>query len=164
MPKAFYIAAQPRSRTAWLSNTLTGKDTFCFHEGIHHNGKIPSREEKYVGTAEVNPFLVPEDSDKIVIIHRDLADVFISCKKHFILPLGMDRREFDKALFKILVESEERLNNLSGLHIPYVDIDEYIYEIWFYLFPDVTPDRDRIEQCKQTNISIIERDLMILGV
>ena len=149
----FFIAGLPRSRTAWLANLLTTKDSFCFHEVIGRTGMLPERTDKYVGSAETCSYLIPEGS-KTVIIHRSVDDCMASMAKSF----DITNAELDLLRAAFEVESVA-LYKLSGLHIDFEDIDDNIEHIWKYLLPSIPVDLDRVAEMKRVNVSLNTRIL-----
>lgn len=156
--KNFYIAALPRSRTAWLSTMFCTKDSFCFHEAFSRFGEIPLRTERYVGTSETCIDLIPKDG-RTLIVHRDITDCFNSALSSFEVPMGIDRDEYKKVLLDTLIMTNKGLDKIEGLHVNFEDIDNRIVEIWRYLIPGVALDKHRLNEMSNFNVQIIETDL-----
>ena len=157
----FYIAALPRSRTAWLSNLLCTPKSFCFHEALARYGEIPRRGEIYLGSAETCVDLIPtEKSPRIVSIHRNIGESYESLISQFQIPKGISKRIYERELLKVLKINANYLNKMKGLHINFHEIDDRIEEIWEHLLPDVPVDTGRIKEMQRLNIQLEETDLV----
>ena len=157
----FYIAALPRSRTAWLSNLFCGRQSFCFHEALARFGSLPDRPEKYVGSAETCVDLIPKGA-RVLLIHRSAEECLESVRNSFTLPPNID---LDEGLFQAKIEKdfrriEKELHQMEGFHIDFYDIDDRLDEIWKYLLPSAPVDHDRINEQTRQHIQLFETDIM----
>lgn len=162
----FFITGFPRSRTAWLANFFTHKDSYCFHELSKEGGnvyelvsKLHSRPEPIVGTSDCAfPFyykdilqLLPES--KIVIVERDVEDV----KKSLAKFVGAWNDELEE----IITTSNKKLNELTDDHdcifIGYEELEEekVLKSLYYQLGMD-NWDHERWKQLDQTNVQLIK--------
>ncbi len=87
----FFILGLPRSRTAWLSVLLTGRDSFCFHEGTGafpdfaaYAAALRARPEAYAGDSNpalaehVDAILAEFPDARFAVIRRDPAEALES--------------------------------------------------------------------------------------
>lgn len=150
----FYIAALPRSRTAWLSAWLCNGTSFCFHEILHRNeGVFPVRPELYVGTAETRLELIPEGCPR-VIVHRPVMECYDSLMTNFEVPEGVSFTAYSKLALRVLKDYNNKLDDMTGLHIAFDDIDDSLWKIHRYLMPNEPIDQDRIDEMQRLNIQI----------
>ena len=154
----FFIAALPRSRTAWLANLFCNQDSFCYHEALSRFSVLPELDTKFVGSAETNIDLIPEGY-RTLIVHRDVDDCFDSLTSSFEPPEGVDFEEYTHTLYGMLLDNAERLTYMKGLHVAFNDIDTRLEEIWDYLLPDTYIDINRIDEMTRVNIQVFETDL-----
>ena len=158
--KNFFIAALPRSRTAWLANLFCNQDSFCYHESLFRFGfgTLPDLDTKFVGSAETNIDLIPEGY-RTLIVHRDHDECYDSLLSSFEPPENVNFEEYKQALYGMLLDNSETLDSMEGLHVDFNDIDDKIEEIWSYLLPDTYIDTNRIDEMTRVNIQVFETDL-----
>jgi len=154
----FFIAALPRSRTAWLANLLCTADSFCYHEAISRFGFLPELDHKYVGSAETNLDVIPS-GHRTLIIHRDLDECHKSLMNSFELPNMVIFEDYERTSYEVMGEQAERLKKVDGMHVDFKDIDSKVEDIWSYLLPDTYIDINRIEEMLRVNIQVFETDL-----
>ena len=157
--KNFFIAALPRSRTAWLANLFCNQDSFCYHESMSRFSALPELDNKFVGSAETDIDLIPEGY-RTLIVHRDVDECFDSLIRSFEPPKEVDFEEYTKRLYSMLLDNAEKLTYMKGLHVAFNDIDTRLEEIWSYLLPDTYIDMNRIDEMTRVNIQVFETDLM----
>jgi len=159
----FFITGLPRSRTAWLSNFFTYKDSYCFHELINYGSNymelhhvMANRAESYIGTADCGvPFYFDDivqlsELWRLAIVERDPIDVFNSLTAFFGTLNDEQKKFFDMSLEKL-----EILKNRYDPHIiKYEDLDNIteIEHLWYHLIPGLHFDPDRYTMINRMNI------------
>ena len=96
MKGTFFIASQPRSRTAWLANFFTTGSSYCYHEALKSCPTVLELQKAfeetpadYVGNSDSGlPFYIDEvmsafPEAKLVVIERDPAEVLRSLQKAY---------------------------------------------------------------------------------
>lgn len=130
----FVVTGLPRCRTAWWAAYLTTDKVFCYHEADYMNSdwKIPY---KYKGNSEAgvtDTFLEEFNPQKMVIVHRDVDEVYRSLEI-----IGQPVRP------GFLEELEKRNEKLDGLHVDFYNID--LDEVHTYLeIPGYCPHRAKL--------------------
>lgn len=160
----FFITGLPRSRTAWLSNLLTYRNSFCYHELARHGGnardlikKMETRTERFVGTADSSfPIyhksileLVPES--KIVVIDRNINDV----KNSLCEFLGGWSDELDETVEKTGKALYELTRHYDCKIIGFNDLEDTltVKSIVDYISPNDW-DVDRFTQLDRMNVGL----------
>lgn len=163
----YFITGFPRSRTAWLANFFTYKDSYCYHE-LSRQGrnvynliaKMNLRKESNIGTSDCGfPFYYKDilkllPNSKIVIIRRDIEEVKDSLSEF----VG----EWNEKLNITINNTNKKLNELNDKYdckmISYKSLeDQYIImELWKYLIPEIEWDEERFQQLNETKVSIIK--------
>ena len=130
----FVITGLPRCRTAWWAAYLTQGDVFCFHEASYMDAdyRIPFKHKGNSEAGVPDTFLESFDPQKIVIVHRDIDEVYRSLEI-----IGQPVRP------GYLEELEERNTKLEGLHVDFYNID--LDEVHTYLeLPGYSPERAKL--------------------
>lgn len=144
----FFITGYPRSRTAWLANFLTYKDSFCFHDGMEYCEFDPSKLPKFLES--VRERYIGNSDSSILYFHKEIYKEFPLAK--FVLI----EREFDSALdslesvfgpgpelryvMRIAREKmEEFKRDIKPLTIKFEDLEKMnvCKELWEYCIPDI---------------------------
>ena len=169
----FFITGFPRSRTAWLANLFTYKDSFCFHEASKFGGnvydiaaKITSRKEKFVGNSDCGTLFYYKDlikllpDSKIVIVERDINDV----KKSLYKFLGMWNDELETILYKTNKHIIDIQDNHETIDIEFEELEGEgnVEEVWRQVV-DIEWDHDRWLQLNDTKVELI-KEKWITGV
>ena len=155
----FLITGLPRSRTAWLANLLTTRETLCHHEGlIEARNKSEYEAMLYSDTATVgdaNTILalpcyseVLELTTKVVVIHRKIEEVIRSSE--VFLGASLEGK------VQVFEEQSYRLGKIRGLHINFEDINQRIQEIWEYCTPEPF-SRVRTNKLMQLNVQTMNK-------
>ena len=162
----FFITGLPRSRTAWLANLFTYKNSFCFHE-ISRIGSDPylmmqkmrSRREDHVGSADqMAPYYVDfmvdrTDNMRLIVINRDKEEV----KDSLASWIGERNTEINRRVDAL----DKKLKTMMDRHphklVNYEDLDdpEVIKSMWYYCLPSVTFDEDRYKMLQEFNVQLI---------
>lgn len=110
----FLVTGLPRCRTAWFAAYLTEGDTICFHEAYHNNVdlQVPFKNKGNSEPSVPQKWIDEFEPQKIVIVHRDLGDVYRSLKQMGIAPS-----------VQWLQDLEARNQEMDGLHVDYHNID-----------------------------------------
>jgi len=160
--QTFFITGLPRTRTAWLANLLTYQSSFCFHEAFKlHNidSYVKTLNEltyRYVGDSDCSLPLIINDlmdiypESKIVIIERDINDVYNSLTKLFVC----DNTKLMSILSVALGLIEELKQNHPCLVVRFNDINEQIKTIWEYCIPSIKFNHERHEMLKSLTVTI----------
>jgi hypothetical protein len=137
----FFITGLPRSRTKWFSEYFTGlKNVYCYHEALngceskdHFDIRMRAPFAKHVGNSD-SGLMITDFQQRFmaptVIIERDLDEVAESLSKQFgalLFEEGEGRKHLEK--------NKAQLDRLTGLRIPFDEIDERLQEIHEYLVP-----------------------------
>ena len=119
----FFIFATPRSRSAWLSVFLTGKDSFCYHELTVEDGwkNTPTlRDEKVVGAVDTLASLYPDT-------------VYAAFPKASFFTLERDRNEINASIKKLGFDLDARqivLPKHNRIYFDKLNDVGYLAEIW----------------------------------
>ncbi len=136
----FLIVGLPRSRTAWFSAYFSACGYLCIHETIKYCDSLEDYKNLinlYGCDSSSAGMLCPEIFDRIVIIERDISEVFES--------LLYQSDQYDKKkLLNVLITLKEKMDLMIGLRIPYNDINNRLQEIHEYCVP--TPFNHLISQ------------------
>lgn len=133
----FFIAALPRSRTAWLANMLTTETSICFHEGIRRCSNL----EEYIKLLDGQvPNNVGDSSSALVLNWRELAGRYPQAKwvvirRPFEDVLKSGRRAFPQFVISrtVLKEAQTCLLQLEfqlkPLVVEYDDVNDRLNDI-----------------------------------
>lgn len=167
----FFITGQPRSRTAWLANFFTTKDSYCFHEAIK---RCPTPQDtralfatvqksagvRFIGNSDsCIPFIVDElisefPKAKLAVIERKREDVIRSFKKTF------SQVSHDDAVM-IVEKTQLALDRLKGKYNPLVvgfeelESEKVMHELWSYCLPHIPFDAERWRMLDGFKVEII---------
>lgn len=158
--KHFFITGLPRSRTNWFSayfSSLPG--VYCAHElmnGCRSRAELGMRlrslNADYSGNSDsglmYSNFQQEFMGSPTVIIERDIEDVYFSLGQMFGPRLVEDSSQLDR-----LKDQQDKLSKLSGLRIPYEEINNRIQEIHEHLV-GVPFDQGHAEQFINKNIQV----------
>lgn len=159
----FFITGFPRSRSAWLANFLTYKDSFCFHDGIQHCWPDPTKmkelfghiHEKYVGNSDSGiPFYIDQILEdfpdaKFAIVKRDINDVEASLSRI----MGFDTRPLLNLCEEQLAKMEEKVKPLV-VAFDELNTVEGCEKVWKHCLPDIPFDYMRWEMLKDLKVEI----------
>jgi len=127
----FFVAALPRSRTAWLSCFLAQSGRSCLHDGFNgcHNMtdyvlKLGDGGDSSTGLTLIDINAMFPGSPVVIIDKTD--DEFEKCVKWCDKTYNMNSRES-------LMNQRESLEYIDGLRINQSDIDDRLEEIFTYL-------------------------------
>lgn len=172
MDNNFFIVGLPRTRTSWVSNFLTYKTSFCFHEAIRLCYKIDdmsllfeSIDEPNVGDADCRIIEFEDDfrrmfpSAKWVYIKRDIKEVIHSLEKRFEFKESYRDTDFCKNLQKKYDIFEKKYSPLTFKfdELNTVDVCE---AIWDYCIPDSRFNYKRWLQLDVLRIDPEEKKMM----
>lgn len=160
--KTFFITGLPRSRTAWLANFLTFKDSFCFHDGMQYCSPemglkmlFEHRQEKHVGNSDSSiPFYIDKIPEvfpdaKFVIVKRDFNDVEASLNK----VMGFDSAPLLRLCNEYLTMMEKKVECLT-VTFDELNTIEGCNKVWKHCLPDIPFDYMRWEMLKDLKIEI----------
>lgn len=125
---SFIIIGLPRSRTAWFSAYFSACGHPCIHEGIKYCKKVSEYSglmKSYEGDSTCAGALHDTDADKVVIINRDVNEVFMSLMES---DVNFDIVELGNQLNTI----KSKMSNIDGLIVNYNDINNRLQEIHEY--------------------------------
>lgn len=164
----FFITGFPRSRSAWLANFLTYKDSFCFHDAIQHCWADPKKlrelfnevPERYVGNSDsgiafyIDSILENFPDSKFVIVKRDFADVEASLSKI----MGFNTEPLLRLCQEHLAKMEEKV---SPLIVTFDELNtvEGCEKVWAYCLPDIPFNRKRWEILKDLKVEITQNHI-----
>lgn len=119
----------PRSRTAWLANFMTYEGHYCAHDGLNGYRSLEEYKSSFSDfSGDSNTGLALFDFEhlftdfKIVIIDNDIDSVVAFTKTHY----GSDITE-------VMNRLKLRLDGLTGLHVPFAEINNRLEAIWDHL-------------------------------
>lgn len=167
----FFITGQPRSRTAWLANLFTYKDSHCFHDAIKRCATPREMKDlfektqkstgvRYVGNSDSGiPFIMDEllaefPGAKLVVIERKQEDVVRSFKRTF--PQMKDQDVVD-----VIGKTQLALDRAKKKYDPLViDFEELtrentVRQLWSYCLPEIPFDRERWNMLDGFRVEII---------
>lgn len=119
----FFIFSTPRSRSAWLSIFLTGKNSFCYHEltiELGWGNIANSREEKVVGAIDTAASLYPD------IIYNAFPNARF-------FTLDRDRDEVNDSIRRLGFDLDAKqitLPNHNRIYFDKLSDIGYLAEIW----------------------------------
>lgn len=158
----FYITGLPRTRTAWLANWFTHKNSYCFHE-LSKYGKdfyelqrvVKSRTEMFIGTADSGFPLYHQQflqyvPGKIVVIERDPKEVMDSYKEDFGSEMTIELVD------QLLNELELIKAKKNPLVMQYEDLDDIqkLKSLWNYCAPTIKMDEDRTKMLMELTVKV----------
>lgn len=168
----FFITGFPRSRTAWLANFLTYKDSFCFHDLSMDRATIQDMKDtlhslgfcRYAGNSDSALFLYPQDmkalfpDSQYVLIKRDVNEVLASSRKLF--PVN-EKWLLDVAYPK-LIEFER---DFKPLVVKYEDLKdvETCLKIWEHCIPTVPFNFTRWSMLDRLKVEINDKEVKKIG-
>ena len=149
-----FIAGLPRSRTAWLSVFMSQSDVYFYHEAINGCHSIKEYEDKIKGFGDSSTGLVLLGLNlirdyKVVIINKTDEQIE-QCIEWCDHTYGMNSRDF-------ILDTNEKLKKLNGLHVNQVDIDDRLKEIWQYLVD--TPWDDKYLNLTKFDIKVKSNEI-----
>lgn len=161
--KNFLILGLPRSRTAWLANFLTYKNSFCYHDLLAYCKDEQELKNKmnlfgydFIGTADTAGFLLPKHDlfkhAPKVIIHRDSDDVIKSLENFL-------NASVSKKWIRYI---DEQLNKVKGLHVNYSEINNNLEKIWHHCL-NVPYNHERAKLLSNFNVVINDVELQGAG-
>ncbi|MEO8482175.1 MAG: hypothetical protein ABI634_08200 [Acidobacteriota bacterium] len=172
----FLIAGQPRTRTAWLANFLTYKDSYCFHEAIKacatpqdmralFEAVQNSSGVRFVGDSDSGiPFIVDGLMDefpeaKLVVIERNLQDVVRSFKRAF----SAD----DASAALVVKKTQLALERLKKKHVPLVigfkelASEATVRQLWSHCLPNVPFAQQRWKMLDGFKVEVIAENYLV---
>ncbi len=148
----YFIAALPRSRTAWLAEFMTHGESYCFHEAMANcstHAEVMNKLSgyKHVGNSDSGLMFFPikkyYPDSPVLIVERDLDEICDSLEK-----IGL----FNDNAYRFLVECKRLLDKMDGRR---VDFHAMNYkEIWEYLVGDGY-DSERADRLDKINVQHI---------
>jgi len=149
---SFLILGLPRSRTAWLANFMSYDGYCCHHEGSNNCYTLEEYKAKLGPcTGDANTGLILIDikkhfpTSKIVIIDSTIDEA-----------VGYGQKTYKANFTKGLYEMKLKLDTLEGLHIPLIELDDYLEVIWDYITSGVPFNPQRTELLKRLDIKVKE--------
>ena len=149
----FFITGLPRSRTAWLANFLTYRESFCYHEAIRDVNSLDDLKKllsnpkyKYMGSSDSSLPLFAEKvmnmfpDSKLVVVERDIVKVKKSLNKLF-----SEHDEIHNMLKMNMNALGKLKSKYSHLLIQYESLDDVnvCKELWEYCLPDIEFNYER---------------------
>jgi hypothetical protein len=163
----FFITGLPRTRSSWLSNFFTYKDSFCFHEAIHLCHSIgdmkplfESVKEPHVGDSDAWLLFYQENimemfpDAKWVLIKRDFVSSFEALKNRY-----KTEPSFDLEALSILKHKLDMFeSDYSPLVIQYETLNDVdiCKRVWNYCLPDIPFNLARWHQLDVLKIDPME--------
>jgi len=153
--KRFFIAALPRSRTAWLSQLFSTGEVSCLHDGLNtypnrvRLSQAMSGGKAFYGNADTGLMYTKFQEwfdAPTVIIRRDPREVIDSLFRVFGEHPG---------LVPLVLDMDEQLDRVEGLVIPFEEINDRLPEIWSHCV-DTDYDSLRGENMKKMKIETLD--------
>jgi len=145
----FFILGLPRSRTAWLANFMTYRQTFCYHEGLNGCYTIDDFKQKLglnKGDSSTGAVLLDLDHHfpdaKKVIIESDIERSIQYSQEMY----GNTHEDW-------LLHIQSRLYLTEGMRVNVNDIFDKLKDIWEYL-TESKYDKSRGDMLKKLNIQV----------
>lgn len=158
--------ALPRSRTAWLANLLTTRNSFCYHEGMVGCKDVEDLKQKLrdtpydtVGISDtgiglfINRLMGILPEVKLIYIERDPDECYKSVRE-----LGI---YIERDLFHAQAEHMQKaVSNYKSLHLHYHELDdrEAIQELFDYV--DIEFDENRYNLLKDLRVETVMANLI----
>ena|SRR5579885_3211733 len=168
---AFFIAGQPRSRTAWLANFFTSQDSYCFHEAIKPCATPRQMRElfaavqksmgvRFVGNSDSGIAFVMDDviaefpEARLAVIERNLDDVLRSFKKTF--PQLSDE-DATMVVEKTQLALDRMKEKYHPLVIGFEDLagESAVRRLWSHCLQDTAFNRERWKMLDGFKVEII---------
>ncbi len=157
----FYTIGLPRSRSLWLSFSLSGADSVCMHEALTPFGfdRLPTGEYKYIGSCDTNPLNNVTRDGKAIKIIRPIGDVTDSILKALDNPFSKDFRRFVE---KWIEKSSIALGEISAKEYDYSSLNDIdcMVEIQQLLKPTEEIDYQRLCKMLDTRVMTKNRNLI----
>lgn len=129
----FMIIGLPRSGTTWVANFFCTERSLCFHDPLYTThyedwdtelrAKSPEGAEVGISCTGIWRWAdwVNDHPAKKLILHRDLGEI--------------EKSMADIGLPGLEPGSEEKLNSIIGLHVPWTDLfdEAQMFLIWHHL-------------------------------
>jgi len=128
---SYFVAALPRSRTAWLSVFLSQSGIHCFHDGMNRCNSLAEYSEKIDGCGDSSTGVFMFGLNKmypdapVVIIDKN-DEEFERCVSWCNETYGVDSRAE-------ILRQRETLSKVKGLRVNQSDIDLRMQEIFEHL-------------------------------
>lgn len=163
----FFITGLPRSRTAWISNLFSHRNSYCYHELIRHADSIKEmaqllkqRPETFVGTCDSTfPFYADQmiqeiPACKIVIVEREPHEVFDSLLEAFGREHATQLGELVDMTLEAIEVLKKRYHTTS---IPFEEMNDHatVMMMWESLVGRDTFDMERFHHLNMFNMEII---------
>ena len=171
----FFVTGLPRSRTAWLANFFTWRESFCLHDAMakglncravidqllalnyHHAG---DSDPALVFIAKELQRLLPEA--RWLIVTRPKDEAMDSFARHFGArpypgaPTGKRLRDVYDAWDAKLGETRALLRGGSYLEVPFEDLESKLVleECWRFLVPGVRWDAARCDLLQRLQVNV----------
>lgn len=148
MKNNFFIIGLPRTRTSWLANLFTYKDSFCYHEALKFCKTIKDfelllnhHEENNVGNSDCSMISYFDEiikcfpNAKYVLIERKPSEVVESLLDFQLMD---DYEKTESWIEELVYKIKEIKSNNSILCVNYNDLNELetCRELWEYLIPN----------------------------
>jgi hypothetical protein len=170
MRKPFFITGYPRSRTAWLANLLTYKNTFCWHEALLRfrgptafQRAAAKRPEVHVGTADSSLGTCAEALLRLypkapwVLIVRDRSEVIESLKGTPVPAILGESLEdvLDQFMVALQPVADHSNTMIVGYHA--LEEEAVVREIMAHCAPSVPWDRERWLMLDRLRVELHDR-------
>lgn len=152
---SYFIIGLPRSRTAWLSMFMSQSNTYCYHDGFNGCNNLGEYWSKVEGCGDSSTGLMLVDINKlkpnspIVVIDKNEAELK-RCIEFCSEVCGQDSES-------AILELNEKLKKINGLHIQQSEINSNLKRIWKHLVKDDW--KTRHENMINFNIQIIDLNI-----
>lgn len=169
----FYITGLPRSRTAWLANLMTNKDSFCFHEPVKYVQQSTQEIEEYLDEKTMdyrytgvcdssipfyndNSFINPDEP--LLVVVRPIEEVIESMKKLNGQSLSHNIQLANKASDNLEKFTEYHTNKM---YVNSEDLDNpsTVESVMRFLTPDADIDTDRINELVNVKVEYLYEKL-----
>lgn len=151
----YFVAALPRSRTAWLSTFLSQSGIHCFHDGMNGCSSFDDYTDKVYGCGDSSTGLHLFEIEKIypnapiVIIEKNEEEVLSCIEWCDSVYGGSNKAE--------IMRQKKLLDGMSGMRVKQSDIDAKLKPIFEYLtgkeYLDIYSDIKSLNiQCMSTDI------------
>ena len=167
----FFIIGLPRTRSSWLSNFLTYKTSFCFHEAIRLCYKMEDMKDLFecvnepnVGDADCRLLFYTNDmlrlfpNAKWVLINRKIEDVDKSLEKRY--DFGDDKDKEHTREISRLINIFKKENKVLEFNFEDLDRKEVCKEIWEYCIKDTPFPEKRWYQLDVMKVDPFEDKMM----
>jgi hypothetical protein len=185
----FFITGIPRTRTAWLANFFTTKNSFCWHDAMKGGWRAEHVHDKlmqaklagnyYCGDADSGLLLVMERMNEIfpqarwLFVRTTPADAARSYREYFTegkeypgVPAGTDLEEMMENIHEKYEAALASVPASRRLEVDKTDLDhpKVMESVWRWLVPGLSWDPLRYELLNELAVNVLARKVKVAAL